>query len=187
LSVQRENPSPSSFQHTGNRVTNKVIRIGAAIALAVTAWAVVLYRYEDERQQWMSERPATCTQLNDQQRAQWEKIGLAMVEGVPIASRMRPVILDYYYGKGKLPATNADLGLLAPDQYRGKLLQSATVLSEGRVELVFDAQSGVDGGRVLFTPLIRSGTTHVEWSCETPDFPLIQCAVSECNYTPAAK
>jgi outer membrane protein OmpA-like peptidoglycan-associated protein len=125
--------------------------------------------------------PEYCAQLDDAERVLWHKLSLAMIEGLPAAHRMRPAIATYYQAEGKWPENNADAGLPAPDQYRGKLLQSITALPDGRIELVFNAQSGVDGGRVLFVP---TGGALGRWRCETPDYPLIKCAVSTCDYNP---
>lgn len=115
-----------------------------------------------------------------------DKASLLIREDLLVVSAMRVAIAEYYASMGKMPATHADAGMPAPDQYRGKSLKSAAMLPDGRIELVFDAQSGVDGGRVLFVPnLAHVEAMGIRWSCETPDYPLIKRALPTCDYKPA--
>lgn len=115
-----------------------------------------------------------------------DKTSLLIRDDLQVADSMRVAIAEYYASMGKMPTTHAEVGLPAPDQYRGKTLKSAALLADGRIELVFDAQSGVDGGRVLLVP----DTTHadamgIQWHCETPDYALIARAAPTCEYKPA--
>lgn len=110
-----------------------------------------------------------------------------MRDDLTVSASLRVAVAEYYAAMGRMPVTHAEAGLPAPDQYRGKSLRSATLQADGSIELVFDAKSGVDGGRVVFLP----DTSHAEamglqWHCRTSDYPLIGQVVPGCEYVPAA-
>lgn len=112
-----------------------------------------------------------------------DKPSLLMREDLIAVSGMRTAIAEYFMANGKMPASQIDAGLPAPESYRGKSLKSATVLPDGSVELAFDAASGVDGGRVRFV----IDTSHVDamgiqWRCVTSDYPLIKRVTPACEY-----
>jgi len=121
-----------------------------------------------------------------------DKASLLMREDLIAVAAMRPAIAEYFMASGKMPVSQTDAGLPAPDSYRGKSLKSATVLPDGSIELAFDANSGVDGGRIRFV----ADTSHVDamglqWRCVTSDYPLIKRVTPTCEYvapsaTPAA-
>ena len=120
-----------------------------------------------------------------------DKASLLMREDLIAAAAMRTAIAEYFISSGKMPAAQAEAGLPTPESYRGKSLKSATVLLDGSIELAFDANSGVDGGRVRFVV----DTSHVDamgiqWRCITNDYPLIKRVTPACEYvapsTPSA-
>jgi hypothetical protein len=99
---------------------------------------------------------------------------------------MRTAIAEYYMTTMKMPATNAEAGLPAPDDYRGATLKSATIMAAGSIEFVFDANSGVDGGRInMIADVSRAGAMGIQWRCETKDYALIKRALPTCEYKPA--
>ncbi len=183
--------------------------IGATVVFAASA-ALLLYQNAEQRRQQDRVLAEVRVQAEnsrvqlEQIASQQEKIrdtlketqdtlssasdtaSVLIREDLVVAAAMRVAIAEYYTTTAKMPATNSEAGLPAPDQYRGKSLKSATVLAGGHIELVFDAQSGVEGGRVLLAP----DTTHedamgIQWSCETRDYPLIKRVSPTCEYKPA--
>jgi hypothetical protein len=96
---------------------------------------------------------------------------------------MRTAIAEYYMTTAKMPTANTDAGLPAPTQYRGKTLKSATVTSGGSIEFAFDANSGVDGGRIRLIPDISNERAMgIAWRCETSDYAQIKRALPACEY-----
>ena len=105
---------------------------------------------------------------------------LRIVEGLKVA------LIEYYMSKGKLPATHAEFGAPEPERYRGKSLRSARALPDGSIELVFDSNSGVDGGRILLrADFSHADVGNVAWHCESADYPLIKRVSPVCEYRPA--
>jgi hypothetical protein len=116
-----------------------------------------------------------------------DKTSLLMRDDLMLVAGMRTAIAEAYMSMGKMPANAAQAGLSPPEQYRGKTLKSGTLHADGRIELVFDARSGVDGGRVWFAPdTAHAAATGIQWHCETSDYPLIARAVPTCEYKRAA-
>jgi hypothetical protein len=116
-----------------------------------------------------------------------DKTSLLMREDLVLVAGMRTAIAEAYMNMGRMPANATEAGLSPPEQYRGRTLKSATLQGDGRLELVFDAQSGVDGGRVwLFPDTTHAGATGIQWRCETSDYPLIARAAPTCEYKHAA-
>ncbi len=117
-----------------------------------------------------------------------EKALLMRADFSAAAGSMKTAIAEYYATNAKLPSSNAEIGLPAPAEYRGKSLKSATVSAGGAIEFVFDAASGVDGGRIHLIPdLARVNAMGMQWRCETADFALIKRALADCEYVPAGQ
>ena len=184
----------------------KAVWIGVAVVLAA---CIGLLLYQNAQQRHEQERVlAEVRAQGDAARAQLERVAkeqeqirrtlgeaqttlagsadrtsLLMREDLVLVSGMRTAIAEAYMNMGRMPANAAEAGLSLPEQYRGKTLKTATLLADGTIELVFDAQSGVDGGRVLFVPdATRANATGIQWRCETSDYPLIARAVPTCEY-----
>jgi hypothetical protein len=116
-----------------------------------------------------------------------DKTSLLIRDDLALVAGMRTAIAEAYMSTGRMPANAAEAGLSRPEQYRGRTLKSAMLHADGRIELVFDAQSGVDGGRVWFVPdTTHANASGIQWRCETSDYPLIARAVPTCEYKQAA-
>lgn len=125
----------------------------------------------------------TLSESQEALAASADEGSLRMREDLQAVAGMRLAIVEYYQTTGKMPAQQADVGLPAPDRYRGKTLKSATVAPGGSIELVFDATSGVDGGRVrLVADTTRADAMGVSWRCETADYPQIKRVSPLCEY-----
>lgn len=112
-----------------------------------------------------------------------DKTSLLIRDDFHVSIGMRTAISEYYMSMGRMPATAAEAGLQAADEYRGKTLRSAALMADGGIELTFDANSGVDGGRIRWRPdLSHAQAMGVQWRCETPDYPLIRRALPTCEY-----
>jgi hypothetical protein len=96
---------------------------------------------------------------------------------------IKVAVAEYYMNMGKLPASNAQVGIPAPGEYRGRTLQSATVGEGGVIELVFDANSGKAGGRIRLVPdLAHANAMGVQWRCESPDYRFVRRIIPTCDY-----
>ncbi|MEO7062377.1 MAG: pilin [Dokdonella sp.] len=187
----------------------RAVWIGATVVFAAGA-GLLLYQNADQRRQQdrvlagvrtqgesaraqleqiasqQQEIRHTLSETQDMLAATTDTTSIVMRMDLPAIAAMRVAIAEYYATTAKMPATNSDAGLPAPDEYRGKSLKSATVLADGRIELVFDAQSGMEDGRIFLVP----DTTHadamgIQWNCETPDYPLVKRVAPTCEYKPA--
>jgi hypothetical protein len=124
-------------------------------------------------------RPTPLDRTVELDRAGW----LLRADFIAASGRMQVAETEYYQERGKLPTRNQDAGLPAPDDYRGKTLRSAGIQPDGTIVFVFDAKSGVDGGRVRMVP----DTSHVaamsvQWRCESADYAQIQRVIPSCDY-----
>ena len=114
----------------------------------------------------------------------YESIRSDFARATPV---MRTAIVEYYMNTQTLPTNNAQAALPLPRRYRGASLKTATVLRNGAIELVFDARSTVEGGRITLTPdLAEVDALGIQWRCETHDYPSITQVLSGCVYVPAA-
>ena len=147
--------------------------IGLAGLLVVAGVGALLYQQVQIRQ----------TLAEMQNDLGEDAVSLMIREDLRVADGIRNSISETYAAMGKMPTTNAEAGTYAPDQYRGKTLKSATVRADGSIELIFDAKSGVDGGRIQMLPdLTHAQAMGVQWRCQTPDYPLIKRALPACEY-----
>jgi hypothetical protein len=108
---------------------------------------------------------------------------LIRADFVAATGRMQVAAAEYYNVYGKLPAHNKDAGLPEPEQYRGKTLRSASFGPNGVIELVFDAKSGRDGGRIRLVPDVsHAPAMGMQWRCESPDYPQVKRVLPTCDY-----
>ncbi len=114
-----------------------------------------------------------------------DEAGTLIRSDLMVASAMKVAIAEYYATMGRLPARQSDAGLPPPSHYRGKSLTSATLLPDGNIELVFDAASGVDGGRIRFeADLSHVDAMGVQWHCRSADYPRIAEIAPGCIHMP---
>lgn len=110
----------------------------------------------------------------------------ALREDLVAVSSIKVMLAEYYMSMGHFPASQEEAGLPAPERYQGRSLRSATVGRDGRVELLFDGVSGVDGGRIELIPDVsRVDAMGIQWRCVTHDYPLIVRAAPGCEYIPS--
>lgn len=127
----------------------------------------------------------TLTKSPDAAAGADEKSLLIRTDFAAAAGSMKTAIAEFYMTNLRLPASNDDVGLPGPDQYRGKSLKSAAVSADGSIEFSFDAGSGVEGGRIRLIPdLSRANAMGIQWRCESVDYPLIKRALPACDYAP---
>lgn len=167
-----------------------------ASALLAAAVALAAYQFlvgNEERQRLDGEIAAlkdgqrqmrkTLDESHEALAAANDKASLLMREDLQAVAGLRVALVEFYQSNGKMPAQQSELGLPAPEQYRGKTLKSAIVLADGSIDLVFDAASGVDGGRVrLVADTTRADAMGVQWRCETADYPQIRRVSPTCEY-----
>lgn len=168
----------------------------SALLLAAAALAAYRFLVVDEQQQRLSGEIQALKQ--DQQRlretldqsqealaAAADEASLRIREDLQAVAGMRVAIVEYYLTNGRMPAQQSDAGLPAPERYRGRTLRSATMAADGSIDLVFDAASGVDGGRIRFVAdTTRAEAMGVRWRCETADYPQIKRVSPLCEYKP---
>lgn len=127
----------------------------------------------------------TLDQSHEALAASADEASLRIREDLQAVAGMRVAIVEYYLTNGRMPAQQADAGLPAPERYRGRTLTSATMTADGSIDLMFDAASGVDGGRIRFVAdTTRAEAMGVRWRCETADYPQIKRVSPLCEYKP---
>jgi hypothetical protein len=126
----------------------------------------------------------TVTQTHDAVAAVTDTSNVAIRNDFAgVSGSMRTAIAEFYMTNMKLPSSNEEAGLPAPERYRGVSLQSATVMSDGHVELEFAESAGRAAGRIRLVPDISAADAMgVRWHCETDDFATIARALPGCEY-----
>ncbi|HUD42980.1 MAG TPA: pilin [Dokdonella sp.] len=116
-----------------------------------------------------------------------EERAIEAIRGDLIAiAGVKTAVTEYHHVHGRMPASNAEAGLLDAQAYRGRSLRALSVGPGGRIELVFDALSGRDGGVIAFVPdLAAAGAVGVIWRCTTADYPRIVRTLPSCEYRAA--
>lgn len=148
-------------------------------ALGESLASLAAMRQEQERMR------EVLSGAQDSLAAAHDAASLLIREDLQAVAAMRTAIAEYYMSMGRMPAQHSDAGLPPPGQFRGKTLKSATVLADGSIDLVFDAASGVEGGRIRFVAdTSRADAMGLQWRCITGDYPLIKRAAPVCEYQP---
>ena len=162
--------------------------VAALLGVLVAQFAFHLYaKHEEERArasadaelQARVEQGRKLAELTLAQQAETQ----AIRSDVTVASMARAVMSESYMATGRMPTSNAEAGLTAPETYRGQSLRSLKILDGGRIALEFDAASGVDGGVVEWQPdLSGIESMGIQWECITHDFKEIVRSLPGCKY-----
>jgi hypothetical protein len=159
------------MRYEGNRLQKWIVNF-ATVVFAVLAALFVFQRLQAPPK---ADVTASST-LTAQQQVIHDDATRAM-SAVSIA------IHEYYSNTAAWPPSNELAGLPPPEAFRGKSLTRLDV-SGPILTLTFDAKSGVDGGRVVYTgqatPQLVMG---IQWTCVSPSFPDIATTIPDCTYT----
>ena len=161
------------------------------LGVMVAMLAFHFYRNWDE-QRLQQNRATVVAQVDEQGRAldsnvaaEQRSIELIRADVVAMASA-RVAVAESFMTTGKMPTSNADAGLPAAETFRGRSLRAAQVVNDGHIRLLFDGESGHDGGVIELVPDVgHLDSMGVQWRCETHDYPQIIRAVPSCDYLPA--
>ncbi len=116
------------------------------------------------------------------QNSKQRHLNTAMLSnGFQASTMLRFASKEYFDGMGELPTSNSQLGVGTPEDYANQSLRTATILADGVIELVYEGNTGIDGGIIRFVPTIVPGM--IKWSCETPDYDDI-ADYYQCSYQP---
>lgn len=107
--------------------------------------------------------------------------GVYITEGVSLTARARGKVRKYYNASNNLPEANNDVGAGRPESYTGESLIRMEISTGGVVTIKFDIKSGVEGGEIIYTPIIQNGYFG-NWKCETHDYPNIASILPGCIY-----
>lgn len=67
------------------------------------------------------------------------------------------------------------------EQLQGTAIRQLSYEQGGAIRLELNARSGLDGGVIVYLPLMENGrVTH--WTCVTPDYPDIASYLPACRY-----
>ena len=117
-----------------------------------------------------------------------ERALAAIISDFSAVSGVRLAIAEFYMSNGRMPATNAEVGLPAPETYKGQSLVSVKVGDGGTMLLTFDVASGVEGGVIEWQPdLAGLESMGLQWHCQTHDYPQIVRALPNCVFVPAGQ
>lgn len=105
-----------------------------------------------------------------------------IAEGFQVGVLLKQATAEFYYHQGKLPSSNQEVGMGAPEVYANNALKSAEVTSNGEIKLTYDARTGVEGGVVSLIPTVVPGM--LKWRCETRDYQNIGKYMPQCQYLP---
>lgn len=102
-------------------------------------------------------------------------------EGLQVAASAKVAVVESYFNTGKLPSSNAEVGMSAPDEFQTQSLRSMRIGDGGVITLTYDAKSGVDGGIIQLVPDLDN-TYNIQWKCTSPDFRDIAETIPQCSY-----
>jgi type IV pilus assembly protein PilA len=84
-----------------------------------------------------------------------------IIEGVLLAGPVKTAIHDYVVRSDRLPADNAEAGIAAPTEMRGRFVRSIAVV-DGVITVTF-GDPALDGQTITLTP--SDPDSNIIWSC----------------------
>lgn len=88
-------------------------------------------------------------------------------EAVTLADGQKTAVTEYYADKGEFPKNNADAGVAAATDIKGKYVTSVTIGANGVITALMNSTGvadGVKGASIVLTPTAASGA--VTWECK---------------------
>jgi hypothetical protein len=67
------------------------------------------------------------------------------------------------------------------EELAGTAIRNLSYQQGGAIRIELDARSGVDGGVLVYLPLVRNGRVY-EWTCVTHDYPDIGSFLPACRF-----
>lgn len=94
-----------------------------------------------------------------------------VTEGLNLASAAKTAVSEHYNDSGNLAATNAEVGLQAGKEIKGKFVDKVGVGGDGsgvdgEIQITYgnDVNAGIDGKTLVLTPATTS-TGRILWTC----------------------
>src|SRR5688500_16599112 len=104
-------------------------------------------------------------------------------EGSALADGVKTAFAEYVHNSGRLPTSNAEAGLAAPEEIRGSYVSYVNVAGKpGRIEVGFSssppnsANTVLNGKHLNFDAKV--GGNSIEWSCRSDDLKQKWCPSS---------
>lgn len=155
----------------------------AALANSTKAQAQVLTR---QAQALSDQASALKNEVSNEHRdaaAQKQRYLTASyrAEGLQVVGAAKTAVAEYLANTGRFPSSNKQIGLAAPDQFKGQSLRRMSISEGGVITLTYDAKSGVDGGIIRIIP-DNADPSLLKWRCISPNFRDIALTIPQCSY-----
>ena len=88
-------------------------------------------------------------------------------EAITLSDGQKAAVTEYYADKGAFPTSNAEAGVAAATNIKGKYVTSVTISTGGVVTALMNSTGvadGVKGASIILTPTAQSGA--VTWACK---------------------
>jgi Pilin (bacterial filament) len=111
---------------------------------------------------------------------------LAISKALAAATPVKTAVEEFRRHSGRLPSTNADVGMNPPATYGNYDVKQIAVGNDGVIEITLTASSGVDDGIIRLTPKPSpiKDENSLEWTCASASFSTISDATGGvCEYT----
>jgi type IV secretory pathway VirB10-like protein len=101
-----------------------------------------------------------------------------LAEGLQAADRLKPAVVEYFLMAGEFPSSNDDIGLGSPAEMRTARIASVTVMSGGKIKVLFRDFIGSPAAWMRMAPTSLGGP--VVWRCET-NAPAVSKFLTDCK------
>ena len=140
---------------------------------------------EDKKPSRLEElRALDAMQKNQQNMVSTYKNAALLALGLQVAGTPKIMLTEFFYENNKLPSTNSELGLEAPESFAYQALKSLNIEGEGIIVLTYNETTGVENGTIRLRPDVSNMQAGVRWYCETSSYPEISKAIPTCTYQP---
>ncbi|MDO8331512.1 MAG: pilin [Fluviicoccus sp.] len=112
---------------------------------------------------------------------------MLVAEGLTVASSVKVQVAEYYMTEGKLPSSNAMLGLPHAKEYVRNAIIGLEVQTDGTIVVKYNEKSGVKNGELRLKPDVSKMHMGIAWLCLSPSFRDIATWAPGCRYTGSGK
>lgn len=129
-------------------------------------------------------RALDAMQKNQQNLVSTYKNAALLALGLQVAATPKIMLTEYFYENNKLPSSNSELGLEAPESFAYQALKSLHIEGEGMIVLTYNETTGVEDGTIRLRPDVSNMQAGIRWYCETSSYPEISKSMPTCAYQP---
>lgn len=105
-----------------------------------------------------------------------------VAQGLLLANGIKNQIFQYYRETGRLPTSNAEVGLPLPELFASGTIARIAIGAGGVIAIHFRGMSGQSDDQIRLAPDVTQPGSEIVWRCTTSSFKNITAWAPQCRF-----